>query len=334
MAYDKGLVRIDRLRGGALTGWSMITGVGLTGESAYTREAVDFASVSISDGYTVEDNGTLSLDPATGTATISDHVELRPGGDPSFGAGPFGLGRFGMAYGGLELPPINRDDRVEVFYDGTLILAGLWTQVDVTFNPDPKAPPPKFVQRTITATLASVQRLLLNTRVEWLSLPAEPAITRLRRWFDVDTSAVPDPAVLNVLVAGEPDPGSTTLLDVARAFTAATALPVRPPAVVTPDNWPSLEVVVLTDDPPAGLTDAADWATELKYTDGRPTALAVKSDDIRFAIERDSHEIGGFTTLTAFRVPGRVDAFGRVVTVYRLAQTYAKSYSADLEVVV
>lgn len=331
MAYDKGQVAVERLVGGALSGWSAISGVSRTGEADETRQPVDFASVSINDGYTVGDRGELSLDPATATASLNDYVRIEAGGgDPTYGAGPFGAGPYGEAYGGLAQPPINKNDRVEIKYNDVIVLAGLCTEVTVTYAASGEAlAHGMHVERRTQVNIASIQRLMLGTVVRWLSLPAESAIDRLRRWFTVDTSAVDGSPSLDVPMEPEDDAGGATLLDIARAFTEATHLPVRPPGVLSPDTWPELEVVALGSEPLPGLDDATQWVSEIEYTNGRPSQLSVITNDTRFTA---SQEVAGGGALVAFRVPGPIDALGRTVVAHRLTQSFGRAYTAQIEV--
>lgn len=333
MAYDKGLVLVERLVGGALSGWSLTTGLSRTGEVGDERTPTRFASVTVNDGYSIGANGELSLDPATATATIVDYVEIQPGGDPAYGVGPYGYGKYGLPYGGLELPSITKGDRVEISYDGVIVMAGMCTEATVTFTPTGAAlARGMHAERRTVAQFSSVQRLMLQSTVEWAALPQERAIDRLKRWFTVSNTAAIDPALLRVPMPAE-DAGSATLLDIARQFSEFTTVPVRPPGVLSPDNWPRLSLVRIDTEPTADFDDATEWVTEIEYLNGRPSAMAVKTNDTRLTVGVAANATaGGGTVYTGFRAPGVVDAFGRNVIVHRISQTFGPSYTARIEV--
>lgn len=334
MAYDKGLVLVERLVGGALSGWSLTTGASRTGELGDERSPVRFAAVTVNDGYSIGNSGELSLDPATATATVIDYVMIKPGGNPAYGSAPYGAGRYGQPYGGLELPPINKGDRIEVSYDGVVIMAGMCTAATATFAPTGDAlERGKHAERRTVAQFASVQRLMLQSLVSWPSLPQEAAITRLQRWFTVTIADGIDPQLLTVPMPAQDDAGTATLLDIARAFSEYTRIPVRTPGILSPNNWPSLSLVRMDDDPAPGLDDATEWVTEVEYTNARPSSMAVKGNDTRLAGPFAANATGPSTFVyTGFRAPGRVDAFGRTVTAYRVTQTFGPAYSAAIEV--
>ncbi len=333
MAYDKGLVLVERLVGGALSGWSLTTGASRTGETGDVRSPVRFAAVTVNDGYSIGSRGELSLDPATATATIIDYVTVKPGGDPSYGSARYGAGRYGQPYGGLELPPINKGDRIEVRYNNVVIMAGMCTEATATFAPTAGAlERGMHAERRTVAQFASVQRLMLQSMVSWATLPQETAIARLQRWFTVTIPEGIDPQLLAVPMPAEDDAGTSTLLDIARTFSEYTHIPVRTPGILSPNNWPSLTLVRLDDDPPPGLHDATLWITEVEYTNARPSSMAVKANDTRLAIAYAGNTTDAGTVYTGFRAPGRVDAFGRTVTAYRVTQTFGTTYSAAIEV--
>lgn len=339
--YDPALFRLDRLHGAAVIGWLRIGSdrIGLTDD---LRTPVSTSAVTVANGYEITDAGALSLDPSTATATFARYVP-----------GPVEPGTL----------PLAVTDRVEITYDRVVVFQGVVTAVGCTLQASTEAfrHGATYLRRA-TYTLRSFEALMLDRVVSWTSLPAEGALTRLRRWLTVNAAHVPAAHVarLETPVPAEESEGSATLLDLARAFTDATGLPLRGDGY-TIRQWDHLAVVdsavswtdqALTVAP--GLTDSTTWANTVDYTTdpatGRlnPTAVAVSADDTRLLGGQTTrsitpHPIGQFvigtsrigqsaTVPVGFLAPDVIDVLGTPATVARVTHTFGPHYVAALEI--
>lgn len=338
MSYDPHLYEATRLVGARL-GTEFRLGSTRLG-AADQHIPLDFASVTIADGFTRGTAGELSIDPTVCTATVTDYLP-----DP-------------VAVGTLALA-IN--DRVQVAYASVVQFIGAVTGVSVVIGMMHGG----RHSRQITYTIASRESQLLAASVSWSSLPAESALTRLQRWFTTDTSGVATahlPAA-TVTVPADPNPGTADLLTLARAFSAATLLPVRPTFPLDPSAGLALSVFdgalswsdqIVTVAP--GLTTSADWTQSVKYSN-LPGSAAVTPDSIT-VVPNDMRLAGGQldaatttpsylgTTLrlgtsrtgtsgvvqVGFLAGMAVDVFGSTMIASRVVQTYGlKRYTASLE---
>lgn len=341
MTYDPKKFAFERVYGAAMLGWTAVLGQMRLGLADNQHEVIPVSTVTIADGYTVEQTGELSIDPAVGTATFA----VRADGPPT----PTVALRVG--------------DKVEVSYDGVVLFDGAVTQVSCSL--EAAADELSDYVNRITYSIASMETVLLSAVVSWDSLPEESALTRLRRWFTVDVSDVSPSHYgwMNTTVPAETDAGSATMLDLARAFTTATMLPLRMASHFAP-VWHSLaafDTSIDWDDQPltgvaAGLDAAHEWATAAEFATQpgqatfTPSSISVKANDTRLA--------GGQTTETitpaylgttfrlgtsrlgstgpvwiGFRAPGVIDGFGQPVAVSRVTQTFTTtSYGAALEI--
>lgn len=324
MGYSRGKFKLERLYASAKLGFTAVLGEMRLGMSTDLRQAVDVSSFSVADGYGIESNGALTLDPATATAA--------------------------MAVRGDVALNLGNNAAVEASYDGVIVFAGLVTGLKLIQVADPSVPS-GYVQR-VTYTLASIELRLMQAIVTWTALPAEPAITRLGRWFDVDTSAV-SAGHLSFLETEMPavvEAGSATKLDIAREFSAVTLLPVRQRSYLV--GAPSSLAVLDPTTEPAAIGDAADWVHSVDFEQRSgglvPTAVDVITNDMRLAgglrvVDVDATFLGSTFVLgvsrlgssgalaAGFLAPSPVDIFGHVLPVARVSQTFAREYSAEIE---
>lgn len=303
MTYNPSLFAFNKLYGSARLGWTTVLGETHLGLAVDSRQPIPVSSVSIKDGYTIGEHGELSVDPATGTAQMSTH-------------------------GAPTIATLRTGNAVEVAYNSVVLFAGSVTAVTA----DVEAGPVRgyFTQQN-NYTLASRESILLATVEAWTSLPQETALARLGRWFTVDTTAVSavHRSFLDTLVAAEAEAGSATKLDLARAFSAATGLPVRIRAYIS--GYLTSVAVLDPMQTPATIAAADAWAHSVSYQthDGSPalipTSVSVRTDDTTL--------MGGSTgsAEVGFLAGDTVDVFGYVVPVARIDQTFGKHYSASLE---
>jgi hypothetical protein len=334
--YDPSLLTVEKLTGAAMLGW-FVLGESRLGESSDTHTLVDTVSVSIADGYTIGEGGELSLDPATATITVNEHSDDESAFDLS----------------SLILPA---GSRARIAYGDVTLFSGTVTGVSVGIEPTGYGD----ADRRIVYTLASKEVMLFGQTVAWTSLPAETAYERLSRWFDIDTLGIaPTHAYRMDVELPEETEGSATLLDLARAFSAATGLPLR---FASPDNFAEWNQLTVFDtaadwpDQPLAVPGvygvSAAWTTAVSYATvaGQmvPEAVEVKHDDMRFAIGQSPVLYGGVglgtlrlgtdrlgsagSISSGFASGNVVDVFGTPAVVARVTQAFGtKHYSADLE---
>ncbi|GAA3193934.1 glycosyl hydrolase family 28-related protein [Dactylosporangium siamense] len=321
--YNPDLLRFERLSGSARLGWTAVLGRTRLGATTDLREVIPVSAVTLADGYTIGDNGELSLDPATGTAQMSTR------------GAPTGLT---LAVG----------DVVEVSYEHVILFGGKVTGVTTGLEADPTG---GFTQQT-TYKLASREATLMSAVESWDALPEETALTRLTRWFTVDTTAVSAAhvALLNTVMPAE-DAGTATRLDLARAFSAATTLPLRMRSYLTGG---ASNVTVLDPGSVAPtIADAQDWAHAVDYEStarGKftPSTVTVRADDTRLMGGQQSVAVtpdrlgrtfrlgrsrlgGSLFRSTGFLAGDTISVFGTVVPVARVTQSFGRHYSASLE---
>lgn len=126
-----------------------------------TWTVIDAATISITSGYTPDDNGTLIIDAETATISLS----------------------FWDTPGPLLYP----GDRIEARYAGENIFAGWIDTAQLAYSVDPEAVRHGAYRRVdFTATAAGMYATILGRTVTWVNLPKEKAIVRIRRWLTVD----------------------------------------------------------------------------------------------------------------------------------------------------
>lgn len=243
MTYSRSTVKLNRLNGTAVWG-TAVWGDMRWGQKDDQRTRIPVNTATINGGYTVEQNGALSIDPWTGTATL--HV---PG---TAITAPIGV----LSYG----------DRVEMVNEDTIVFQGFVSDVAL----DQEREEQRFGEPyglSWTFLLRSTLGQLLGRTVTAGVLPAELLTTRIRRWLDLDLSELSSEQLTYVatFTADEiTEPTSLALLDIARSFTTATGIPLRTPVefppradllVADPDAISWLGVA-----PDAVLGDAPSWA--------------------------------------------------------------------------
>jgi hypothetical protein len=246
VAYDPKLLKFRRVIPGSVIGVSLVVGKSLLGEDL--SELVDeehLSSIELIDGYDVGSNGELSIDPLTGTATFAERMNAAPGDAVEAWAQQHAM------YTGTNW---------ELRYNDTIVAQGKVTRVETSMGTDG----PYWVKKT-KYVLAGAAVTMLNKTVTWTSaLPAEGALTRLRRFFTVDTSQCRSTIVsyLNTVTAPSTPAGSSTLLDLARDFTEVTRFPVRTENTNKPVVGLTVVPVVVfagSPPPPLILPAAKEW---------------------------------------------------------------------------
>jgi hypothetical protein len=190
---------------------------------------LDIASVSIVSAYDVGQSGVALYNPPTATISFSRK-------------------------GNAVTDPLALAVRCRIRYGALVLFEGYVTDLAHTFV----AQPPVV---GLTATLISVEGMLLAEQTSWPAHAAEDADVRLLRCFDS--------VVLNGITPPLSPPeeaGSATRLDVLRAFSDAIGLPVYLRDESTP------VVFTTADTPPAGLDD--DAAASRLYATATHTASA------------------------------------------------------------
>lgn len=338
MTYDPRLVQFNKLSGSSMLGWTMRLGESRLGQEDETRTAIELSNIDLTNGYTVEDSGALSIDPLTGTAQFSER--FRPG--------------VSQTVANSIDPPIKPGEHFEIGYDGVTLTWGTVLRVRTTMS----AVGNTWVRKS-TYPLSGVAGTMLANTASWDYLDEEPALTRLQRFYTVDTSLLtPDMVTyLGTLLAEPRDFGSSTYLDLARDFTEQTLFPVRPQSVF-PSRWDRLEVVPavnfngVTPDPV--MTDTEEWsgAAEFETTEvgTKPISLDVVKDYVGF--------LGGFNTVplagtplpgfqlgttrlgeeyqipVGFQAPSVIDVYGTSLVVSKINHSFTtKSYRSQIEVV-
>jgi hypothetical protein len=158
--YDPALFLLERAEVVSARLGEFILGVSKLGASASTWVPVDTASFAYSSGYTVDDNGTLIID--TETATVS------------------------LSYWDNVADPLYPSDRVRATYDSKVIFLGTVDSTKVDYQVDKDAAKFGATRKvTLSGTVVGTYAAALGKEVCWKSLPAESAITRIRRWVTV-----------------------------------------------------------------------------------------------------------------------------------------------------
>lgn len=338
MTYNPNLFSLNQVKGGSALDVTMTLDQSFLDTAAGLDTRVPVSAMSIIDGYTVGGNGELSLNPTTATASYSLYEEGAVNSTTALFVG----------------------DYVEAYYDGVLAFNGIVREIEVEVSPDTAAEKRgKSFRKNITYTLSSLDHILLSQVASWDFLPEESALVRLSRWFSIDYSAV---AVAHrdrlATLVPESDAGTSTLIDLIRAFSAATLIPIRLAtykgpyfleAFDTSQVWPDQPLV-----PVMGFSSAADWATSVTFTEQAngvrlPTGLSVKGGDMRLLggiasvgvdpanldddFVLDSSRLDGLTTLpVGFRAPMPIEAFGYVLPVLKVNQSFGDVYRASVEI--
>lgn len=155
--YDFELFSVERAELVSAKLGELILGVSRLGTDTSAWVPVPLASFTMTEGYTVDGNGTLIYDSQTATVALSFVDEpgdvLQPG------------------------------DRVRASYDGAELFLGTVDTASTTYVATPGGP---GVRRVIfTATLVGTYATALAKTVCWTALPVESPIDRIRRWVTV-----------------------------------------------------------------------------------------------------------------------------------------------------
>jgi hypothetical protein len=160
VAYDPALLSVRRITEQSAQLRVFMVGRSRLGAIQTTSVPIPLATVSITSGYSPNENGTLLVDPETATVSLSfwdqPGVLLYPG------------------------------DRLDVRYANKLIFSGTVDSTTLTYSTDPEAlPRGKYRRIDFTATAAGVYAVVMGRTVTWKALPKEKAIDRIRRWVTV-----------------------------------------------------------------------------------------------------------------------------------------------------
>lgn len=162
--YNPNLFQVQRATAVPSVLGEYILGVSKLGSAAAsaTWQEVPAATFTYSSGYTRDQNGTLIIDSETASVSMSFW------GDP-------------------PEPPLYSLDQVRTVYNSKVIFKGTVDSTSLTYAADPAAADHGAVRRVdFTATLVGAYAVALGKTVSWRNLPAETAITRVRRWVTVD----------------------------------------------------------------------------------------------------------------------------------------------------
>jgi hypothetical protein len=340
MAYDPRLITLVKMAGATMVGWTFRLGASRLGQTADTRTPIRVSAVTMTDGYDVGPSGELSIDPMTGTATISDEYDPDPGDLVTDDLGTV------LAAG----------DRIQISYGNTVLQQGAVTSVDSHVETDGF----HWIRKTTYQFTGSGGIMLANT-IDWPALPQESALTRLGRFFTVDTSllSIAQTNYLNSVMAASTGAGTGTYLDQARAFTAATLFPVRP-ANPAPVAWRQLAVVPAVTFqgtlPTPSIGSAENFSCSSDFTTGaglahRTIGLEVIKNFDGFItgvttgpaaplaalgqFQLGTSRIGKtMTTPIGIQAPAVIDAFGTRVVASKVIHNFnSRDYRSGLEVV-
>jgi hypothetical protein len=339
MAYDPGKVTVSTLTGATMVGWTFRLGAySRLGQTSNDRTDVKVSAITMTDGYAVGQNGELSIDPMTGTASMSER--FRPGVSDDV------IDRVDT--------PLQPDDRIEIAYGQSIVQQGAITSVDTRME----AAGAYWIRKAEYSFSGTAGIMLANT-ASWANLPEEGALNRLRRFFTVNTNLLTAPmtAYLNATLMPGKNAGSSPYLELARDFTLYTRFPLRVSTV--PDRWREVQVVpavTFQGAPPAAvITDAEQWASSADFTKAvggvqRPVAVDVIKNFDEFisgihTIPERGNPLGSFrlgssrlgdnlSTPVGIQVPAVIDVFGtRLVTAKIVHNFTSESYRSGLELV-
>jgi len=266
MTYDPKLLEFMRVIPGSVIGLTLVVGRSLLGEDRRDLEDVPgISSIELTDGYNIGQGGELSIDPLTGTAHFAERIRATPGTPVQ------AMTQQHELYTGTAW---------ELRYSGTIVAQGRVTRVESSVT----AEGPYWTKKT-QYILAGVASTMLDTSVTWTgTLPEEGALTRLRRFFAVDTSPCRSIHVtyFDAVKAPSTLAGTSTLLDIARNFTAQTRFPVR--TENTHASLPGLTVIPAvtfqgSPPPPLILPPAEQWTSAADFlSDALKPAFSVPAE--------------------------------------------------------
>jgi hypothetical protein len=275
--YDPSQFVLERSTAVSARLGELILGESKLGSTATTWTPVPAATLSISSSYSVNDAGVLILDSDTARVTLS----------------------FWDAPGDVLYPY----DRVRATYAGKTVFLGKVDSTDLSIETDPDAQLFGASRRVdFAASIVGVYGSALAKTVYWRALPAETAITRLRRWITLDASGVADMHMKEAVA----DPGSATLLDLLRNFSTETGLPVR----LTGPR--SAKVVTFTGLPTgwaAGDADGVYHSTQRNVAAGA-SEFSLQTGDLALTVSADFVADDVRLILSDWALPGELPVYG------------------------
>jgi hypothetical protein len=154
VVYDPTLFALERAEVVSARLGELILGESHLGSDTSAWVDIPAATFSLTEGYTVDEFGTLIYDSETASVSLSFWDEpgdlLQPG------------------------------DRVRASYDSHAIFLGTVDTTDLAFDTVNGR-----LRFTFTAGLVGSYAALMSAVVCWTTLPAETPITRIRRWLRV-----------------------------------------------------------------------------------------------------------------------------------------------------
>jgi hypothetical protein len=161
VAYDPALFTLERAEVVSAMLGELILGLSRLGEEASAWVPIEAATFTLSAGYSPDDHGTLLPDSETASVSLS-------------------------FWDGAGDSPLYPSDRVRASYAGQVLFLGTVDSLSVQYATSPEAARYGATRHvTIAANLVGTYAVALAKEVCFRELPAESAITRIRRWITV-----------------------------------------------------------------------------------------------------------------------------------------------------
>lgn len=162
VTYDPALFSLERAEATSSRLGEFILGESKLGSGTIGAWVpICFASFACTASYSPDDNGTLLVEAETATVSLSQWDNLPD--------------------------PLYPSDRVRATYDGHILFRGIVDTTKTEYVADIGAAAYGATRRVqFSATLLGRYATMLGKTVCWKGLPAEPAITRIRRWVTVN----------------------------------------------------------------------------------------------------------------------------------------------------
>ena len=159
--YDPSLLSVRRMTSVSSSLDEFLIGVSLLGAGPSTYDDFEAATVSITNGYSPNDGGTLIVDAETASVSLS----------------------FWDTPGTILYPK----DRIIIRYNGETMFYGDVDSTSLTYTVDPAAARYGATKRVdFTATATSYYAVMMSRVITWKKLPStETHIQRIRRWVTV-----------------------------------------------------------------------------------------------------------------------------------------------------
>jgi hypothetical protein len=160
--YDHSLVTLRRYTSISSSLDEFLVGVSLLDNNPSTWTAITAATVSITNGYTPDDKGTLIVDAETASVALS----------------------FWDEPGEILYP----SDRIQVRYGAKTLFYGVVDTTSLTYVTDPTAAAHGATRRVdFSATATGLYSVMMSRIVSWKKLSSdETHIQRIRHWVRVD----------------------------------------------------------------------------------------------------------------------------------------------------